>query len=258
MSTREDWVLVVEDDTDVRESLVTAVEEAGCACLAAANGRAALTLLEAAVVLPRLVVLDLNMPVMDGVAFGRAVRSDPRLANLPIVVMSGDPQAERRIEDVRASAVLRKPVDLHAFRRVIQRHAGRGGGNPRASKPLVLLVEDDVDVRELTAEYLRDCDFEVTLAEDGARAVELAVALTPDVVVMDLGLPGVNGEDAIRRLKADAATEAIPIVVLSGYTQPAQRRRIIDDLGCAAFIGKPSSPPDLILVIERTLAELGS
>jgi CheY-like chemotaxis protein len=250
-----DHVLVVEDDFDLRSSLLSAVEELGYEAIDAADGRAALKLLEEATVLPKLVVLDLNMPVMDGASFARAVRSDPRLSDLAIVVLSGDAHVERRIQDVRACAVLRKPVDLHAFRRVVRRQLGRGEGDAPPSKPLVLLVEDDVDVRELTAEYLRDCDFDVTVAEDGAQAVELAKAIAPDVVVMDLGLPIVNGEDAIRRIKADATTRAIPIVVLSGYTQAAHRK-IIGELGCAAFIGKPSSPPDLILVIEQALAEL--
>jgi two-component system, cell cycle response regulator DivK len=102
----------------------------------------------------------------------------------------------------------------------------------------VLVVEDFRDNRELLAEYLTFRGFSVTAAEDGAAAVELARASAPDIVLMDLRMPGVDGWEATRRLKADPATARVPVIAVTAH---ALKREI--DLarraGCDAVVSKP-------------------
>jgi CheY-like chemotaxis protein len=116
----------------------------------------------------------------------------------------------------------------------------------------ILLVEGFEDARELSAAFLCDAGFEVAMVADGAEALVKARADLPDVIVLDLALPVVDGWEAIRALKADECTRHIPIVVMSGYRVDDYRERA-NDLGCAGFLRKPSPPAVLVAEIQRVL-----
>ena len=107
-------VLVVEDDADFREALVSALEHAGYEVIAAVNGAAALQLLQWRIV-PSVVLLDLMMPVMDGRTFREHQLADPALASIPVIVLSADAQAEDLATSPGVHAVLKKPVDLEVL-----------------------------------------------------------------------------------------------------------------------------------------------
>ena len=124
-----------------------------------------------------------------------------------------------------------------------------------ARQPLVLLVDDFDDARELYAEYLDSCGYRVAQASEGNQALEMAFALRPDVIVMDLSLPGLDGWAAIRRLKSDERTGSIPVVAMSGHSRDLHRRH--DDPKEATwdcYLTKPCLPDDLIANIQRLLA----
>lgn len=118
--------------------------------------------------------------------------------------------------------------------------------------PLVLLVEDYDDAREMYAEYLRGAGFRVAEARDGEEALTQAFALGPDVILMDLALPRLDGWEATKRLKADGRTSAIPIVALTGHALQGHAEGA-KQAGCDAFVTKPCLPDDLVLQIERFL-----
>jgi CheY-like chemotaxis protein len=105
------------------------------------------------------------------------------------------------------------------------------------------LVDDDEDGRELCAEYLGVAGFEVLQAGNGADGIEAAVRRNPDLVVMDLQMPVMGGLEAIERLRGDARTRTIPVIVLSanGIVDHARARRA----GCDTCLDKPCWPEDL-------------
>ena len=105
-------ILVVEDDGAVRETLQELLEEEGYRVSPAANGREALERLRAGKKAPCLILLDLQMPVMDGWQFRKEMRGDAALAGIPVVVISADAGLERKVEGMAAAAVLPKPVEL--------------------------------------------------------------------------------------------------------------------------------------------------
>jgi len=113
------------------------------------------------------------------------------------------------------------------------------------NKPVILLVEDFVDAREMYRDYLEFSGFVVYTAGDGFAAIALAKEHDPDLILMDLSLPGLDGWEATRRLKADASTQHITIVALSAHALSAEGERA-RDAGCDGFIAKPCLPPDLI------------
>ncbi|WP_309891082.1 response regulator [Archangium sp.] len=119
--------------------------------------------------------------------------------------------------------------------------------------PLVLIVDDYQDAREMYAEYLEFSGFRVAEARNGAEAVEKAFALHPAVILMDLSLPVMDGWEATRRLKADARTRAIPVVALTGHALDGHSREA-QDAGCDAYVTKPCLPDALVLEVRRMLA----
>ena len=114
-------ILVVEDDGAVRETLQDLLEEEGYRVSPAANGREALERLRAGGGVPCLVLLDLQMPVMDGWQFRKEMRGDAALAGIPVVVISADAGLERKLEGMAAAAVLPKPVELGRLLATVQR-----------------------------------------------------------------------------------------------------------------------------------------
>jgi len=120
-----------------------------------------------------------------------------------------------------------------------------------SQQPLILLVDDYESNRELYEEYLGFCGFRVACATNGREALSMAFHLLPDLIVMDLGLPLLDGWQATRLLKSDERTSAVPIVVVSGITQ---QRHEADAraAGCDAFLPKPCLEP-LVLEIRRLL-----
>ncbi len=119
-------------------------------------------------------------------------------------------------------------------------------------KPLVLLVDDYDDSREMYAEFLEGSGFRVCQACDGGQGVEKARVLHPDLILMDLSLPGIDGWQAIEQLKADTLTKQIPVIALSGHSETE-----VGEGGSPRwdyFVGKPCQPEQLLEQMQRALS----
>jgi CheY-like chemotaxis protein len=124
----------------------------------------------------------------------------------------------------------------------------------RNERPRVLLVDDYPDAREMYSEYLQFSGFDVVEAANGMEALQRATDDMPDIILMDLSLPVMDGWEATRRLKADTRTAQIPVVALTGHALAG-----ISDgarqAGCDAFVTKPCLPEDLVREIRRVLGD---
>lgn len=120
------------------------------------------------------------------------------------------------------------------------------------SAPLVLIVDDFPDNRDMYMQFLEFSGLRVAEAQNGHEALQQAFALHPDLIVMDLSLPGLDGWEATRRLKADARTRTIPVIALTGHALAGHSKGAIE-AGCDAFITKPCLPERLLEEIRRML-----
>jgi two-component system, cell cycle response regulator DivK len=107
-----------------------------------------------------------------------------------------------------------------------------------SKKASILVVDDSPDSREMLAEYLAFRQFPVSTAGSGEEAIAVASRVCPDVILMDLSMPGIGGWEAIRQLKADPRTRKILIVAASGHAF-APERKLAREAGCDGFIVKP-------------------
>jgi len=121
-------------------------------------------------------------------------------------------------------------------------------GVERETMRMVLVVEDTEEALELISDILVEAGFQVVCAQNVIDAVDTAVKLLPDAILMDLSLPLMGGCEAARLLKSDARTREIPIVALTGHHNYLAMAR---EAGCDAFLTKPCPP-------ERLLGELGA
>jgi CheY-like chemotaxis protein len=121
-------------------------------------------------------------------------------------------------------------------------------------RPLVLIVEDQSELRKLYAQQLVISGFDVIEAENGADAVAHTASHAPDVILMDLSLPVIDGWEATRRLKADRRTAHIPVVALTAHDGSGELQRATR-AGCDWFVPKPCPPDALISEVRRVLAK---
>lgn len=117
---------------------------------------------------------------------------------------------------------------------------------------LILIVEDDPGSRMLAAATLEDEGYDVASAESAEIAIDLISRRRPDLILMDIQLPGMDGLELTRRLKSEAATASIPVVALTAHTMPLHERAAVA-AGCAAFLAKPVSPAVLAAEVRNQL-----
>jgi len=116
----------------------------------------------------------------------------------------------------------------------------------------ILVVDDQPALRRLMDVVLSEAGFEVHLAEGGAEALEAVRAAPPEVCVLDVMMPRVNGWEVLEALRADPATEDLPVVMLTAKGDPRDRLRGWE-LGCDAYLPKPFDPPDVVNEVMAVL-----
>ena len=117
----------------------------------------------------------------------------------------------------------------------------------------ILVVEDQPDNRQILWDLLTSANFEVIEAEDGEAGLTAAAEHRPDLILMDIQLPGLDGYEATRRLKADAALRAIPVIAVTAHASSGAEDKA-RAAGCDAYIAKPISPRQLLAKVREYLS----
>jgi len=120
------------------------------------------------------------------------------------------------------------------------------------TQPLVLLAEDFEDARELYRDYLEFSGFSVETASNGKDAIAQAIALQPDLILMDASMPVLDGWQATRELKSNPMTQHIPVLALTAHAFDDARQQA-KSVGCDGFVTKPCLPDDLVSRVRETL-----
>jgi PAS domain S-box-containing protein len=202
-------ILVVDDDRATAAFIRFILEEEGYDVMIAINGTEALE--HAAAQHPDVILLDLLMPEVDGFHVLDALKSDSETADIPVCIVS---IIEERAKGYRLGAIdyITKPFEseelIAAAERILQ-------PRPDGETTQILVVEDDLTIIELIEVALDAEQFEILTATDGVTALETLRKEHPDLVLLDIMIPKLNGYDFIRQAKADERTSDIPILVLS-------------------------------------------
>ena len=249
--------LIIEDSPTARDQIVRYLTEAGVATVTHPRGAdAAARALE---VQPDLIVLDLLLPDTSGWNVLAQLKADPRVASIPVVIVSVvDSQSAGA--GAGAAAYLVKPFTRQDVLRVLQQVASPaqdttaqtprlGETQPRAAAPVILLAEDNETNIASISDYLSTKGYQVVVARNGAEAIARAREVRPDLILMDIQMPGMDGLEATRRIRTDSDLAEVPIIALTALAMPGDRERCIA-AGADHYFSKPVSLKRLAAVIE--------
>jgi signal transduction histidine kinase/CheY-like chemotaxis protein len=203
--SEEPLILVVDDDATVRDLVKRHLERAGFAVVAARGGQEGLRLVRE--LRPAAVTLDIMMPDLDGWTVLAAIKGDPTLASTPVVLMSIVDQKNRGYA-LGAADYLIKPVDRRKLVETLRHISGGTAGH-------ALLVDDDDVVRRGVRAALEPIGWQVTEAENGRLAVDKLAAARPDVIILDLMMPTMDGFEFLDELRRRTKWRDIPVVVIT-------------------------------------------
>ncbi len=236
-------ILVVEDDRDIAELISRHLIGSGYEVSVASRAHDAID--QARAERPDLITLDIYLPDADGFEVLQQLKIDPVTAGIPIVIVSvlPDEQAGFRLGAVD---YLTKPIEPQRLVASINRLL-HGSGK-------VLVVDDDRDTRDLLQAALEARGFSVVLTASGKRALFLARQENPDLILLDLKLPGMDGYEVLQRLKSARDTADIPVMVITGsLTDEEVKQQRVLSLGASRFLTKPFAVDDLVAEIGHVM-----
>ncbi|MCX7361474.1 MAG: response regulator [Alphaproteobacteria bacterium] len=209
-------VLVIDDDITARELITSYLTEHGFAVETASTGTEGLR--RAKELRPAVITLDIMMPDMVGWTVISALKADPELAHIPVIIISIVDEHRRGIA-LGAAGHLTKPIHREKMLEVLApfRATGRPG--------VVLLVDDDDDQREEVRMSLETRGWVVKEASNGKRALEVLTDGSPDIVLLDLMMPEMDGFEVVAALQENPAWRDIPVVVVSAQDLSAEDRQ---------------------------------
>ncbi len=247
----EGHVLVVDDDADTRQLVERRLTADGYNVHAASNGRDAL--LQIRHDPPALMVLDLVMPPPDGFEVLERIRLAGH--DFPVVVFTGkelDETDERRLREGFVRVLQKNGVALDSvLAEVRERMEKRRSDRP--ALPRVLYVEDVVQNRDIIRRYLHGF-VELLEANDGVHGVQVAQREKPDLILMDLSLPRLDGWGATSQIKATPDLTETPVIALTAHSSPEDRAKAFD-AGCVGYLTKPIERDLLLKTIQEHLDE---
>jgi GAF domain-containing protein/DNA-binding response OmpR family regulator len=239
----EPLILVVDDDPTARELVARNLERAGFAVVAARGGQEGLRLVRE--LRPAAVTLDIMMPDLDGWTVLAAIKGDPALAGIPVVLMSIVDDKSRGYA-LGAADYLIKPVDRINLVETLTGICGTTAGR-------ALLVDDDDVIRRGVRAALEPMGWEVTEAENGEVAVEALTAARPDLIILDLMMPKMDGFEFLEKLRGRSDWQDIPVVVITAKDlTDADRARL--NGGVERIIQK-TNRDDMLRLLSREISK---
>ncbi len=245
---RRPKILIVEEDRDLALLLRRQLETERYQVLLAGSGEDALWL--AREEQPHLIALDIMLPDMDGFAVLEQLKEHPVTAPIPVIIVSISTEVDKGYALGAVDYVVKPFEEDKLLHSINQALADLEEGKPGK----LLVVDDDPDIREFLFQALTYHGYEVSTAPGGWQALELVPQIGPDLILLDIKMPNIDGYEVIRRLKRNEATRHIPIIVITASPVDKERDKVrVLGMGAAQYITKPLSIDSLIREIKSAI-----
>lgn len=248
------YILIVDDDPDILEGISAVLETRPYQLATAQDGLQCLERIHEK--MPDLLILDMMMPRMDGFAVIRELRADPKYIGLPIIILTTviEDAAYRRYELETGLAMdVQAYIEKPAKPDVLLRHV-----SAIIEQPFIIVADDDPDILEAITTILDSQPYKVETAQDGEKCLALVRKRKPDLLILDLLMPKMDGFAVIRELRSEPRYADMPIMILTTVVEDASRRRYEletgQDMGVHTYMQKPAAPDVLLKSVK---AELG-
>ncbi len=260
-------ILVVEDNEAAIIQLTDILQAQGYRLQVAHNGREALARIGQSV--PDAMILDLMMPEMDGFAVLQAIRQVPRSSQVPVLILTAKHVTRDELSTLKGDHIhqLIQKGDINrdgllaavagmlapplAAPPVTPAPPSRQRRLARPGKPLVLVVEDNPDNLRTARALLAD-DYQVIEATDGRAGVEQARLHRPDIILMDIGLPVMDGLQALEAIQVDENLRATPVLAVTAHAMKGDRESILAH-GFDGYLSKPIDRAELLRLLRQML-----
>jgi DNA-binding response OmpR family regulator len=223
-------ILVVDDNRNVRRVLRYQFQKRGYTVLEAPGGREAIDLTKTAHI--DLITLDLMMPTISGYDVLKMIRENPATRDIPILIISVVEDRERGLL-LGANDCLGKPFVEEDLIRKVQNLMG-------SEKKSILVVDDEASVLEILRMRLSEMGFPVEVASDGEAAIESMKHRVPDLLILDVLLPGKTGYEVLNWVRNETNTAKLPVIMISACPLSDQHVKLLN-LGADAFVEKSES-----------------
>jgi CheY-like chemotaxis protein len=235
-------VLIIDDDATARELIADHLKAEGFSVATAAGGVEGLKL--AKELRPTAITLDVMMPDLDGWSVLGALRQDPELADIPVIMITIVDEHRRGVA-LGAAGYLTKPIDRERLRHVI--------GRFRAPVPptRVLMVEDDAVQRERMLGWLEGPQWTVREAENGREALKRIQETKPDVILLDLMMPEMDGFAVVAALQKEVGWQNIPVIVITARDLDAKDRERLNCGVQSVLVKERFRPADLVERVRK-------
>ncbi|MDM8549295.1 response regulator [Desulfobacterales bacterium HSG2] len=240
-------VLIIEDDEEICNLIKDYLTDAGYQTATARNGKEGLKL--ASELKPFAITLDILMPEMDGWEVIRRLKALEETADIPVIIVSVSEDRETGTA-LGASGYVLKPIDRHVLLSEIEKVS------VFHKVQRILVVDDDPIVRDYLEDLLGDKGYVVETAADGKEGIAQAVAYPPDIMILDLMMPGTDGFTVLDRIRREPSTRNVPVIILTAKTLTREETvRLADAVHHIITKGKVDKD-QLLHKIEETLAKL--
>lgn len=256
-------ILIVDDDRDLLRGLTVRLKANGYEVAFAVDIISAMSM--ARENRPDVLILDIAMPGGDGFMLLDRFRSLPSLSTVPVVVLTAmDPATNReRALSEGAAAFLQKPADNQELLAVIREVLGESADSAReeqypsrgglqAGRRKILVIDDDPDLLRALNIRLKASGYDIIVSADSIAAISKAKTENPDLIILDIALPGGDGFQVMERLKTAMPRVRIPIIIVSA-TDPSLNRERALQAGALAYLQKPVDNAELLAAIDRAL-----
>ncbi len=241
-------VLVVDDEPSIRRFLRHILESEGLLVMEARTGEDAVAM--AMRERPAIVLLDLVLPDIDGFEVLSRLKQQSATRNIPVVILSIIEDEERCFR-LGASGYLPKPIDRERLVDRVSRLVAAGPARRTEGPGYILAVDDDDSVLKAVATILTNHGFEVDIARNGQDGLEIAREKQPDLIILDLMMPGMTGHEVLLALKQNSATAEIPVMILTA-AEPDERIRALQG-GAESLMTKPFTEKELAKLVLGAL-----
>jgi two-component system cell cycle response regulator len=210
---------------------------------------------------PDLILMDIQLPGMDGLQATGLIKADPQLGAIPVVALTSSAMEGDKACALEAGCdgYITKPIDTESFIDIIRTYIRPPSGDdaPRQkarhdNAVRILIVDDDPKNVKLMCGMLNREDYELWTAADGPSALERVQESPLDLILLDVMMPGMDGYEVTRRLKAGVETKAIPIILITALDGPEDRARGLE-AGAEEFLTKPVNPVEIEARIQSML-----
>lgn len=242
-------VLVIDDDATVRDLIVRQLGKEGYDVVVASSGQEGLHL--ARTLLPDVITLDVMMPKMGGWEVLTTLKADPDLAAIPVIVMTLVEEKNLGFT-LGASDYLPKPIDYKRLIQLLQRYRPASISSAVGAGAIghALIAEDDTHMRELFQRLLTKANWNVSTAENGRVALDRMTEQIPDVVLLDLMMPEVDGFQFLTTIRQQAEWRSVPVVVITAMTLTPEEEHYLYGSVERVLEKNAYSPDDLLAEVQ--------